>query len=293
MVEYPTTIGTLPSEILMNILCLFPTRSLLPLTPTSRRIHDVILRIVHNRMLAAASIPDHRVVLECYHPSTKHSTPYYICEYLGSDDLETRAGLQNSCTLGQLRGLYSHFRPIQPEGDRKVWAVHPISGWHATTLDAFRENTGGMVSQNVDLESYEQFSQLQSVVNMVKVGPRKGLFQSCVTIGEGLTRVWRDWLGEQLKRHGSCSDTQLESEDDSKARLLWSSVDQHTGLRLRVAERKESTAGTTRQYTDDENVSYTLQYEELVVRTSQLLLQVEASLSQEVNHEGKPMMTVS
>ncbi|KAH9219247.1 hypothetical protein DL95DRAFT_423021 [Leptodontidium sp. 2 PMI_412] len=277
----------------MNVLCLFPTKSLLPLTLTSRRIHDVILRIIHNRMLAAANIPGHHVVLECYHPSTKHSTPYYICEYLGTDDLEMRAGLQDSCTLGHLRGLYSHFRPVQPEGDRKVWAVHPISGWHATTLDAFRENTGGLVSQNVDLESYEQFSQLQSVVNLVKVGPKKGLFQSCVTIGEGLTRVWRNWLGEQVKRNESSNDSQLESEDDSKTRLLWSSMDQHTGLRLHVTEGKEFTVGPTRRNGDDENVSYTLQYEELVVRTSQLLLQVEESLSQEVNHEGKPMMTVS
>ncbi|KAH7327149.1 hypothetical protein BKA65DRAFT_528154 [Rhexocercosporidium sp. MPI-PUGE-AT-0058] len=293
MVEYPPTIGTLPNEILMNILCLFPTQSLLRLISTSRRIHDVILRIVHNRMLAAANIPGHQVILECYHPSTKHCTPYYICQYLSTDDLEARAGSQDSCTLGQLRGLYSHFRPIQPEGERKVWAVHPISGWHATTLDAFRDNTEGLVSQNLDLESYEQFSQLQSVINIVKVGPTKGLFQSCVTIGEGLTRVWRNWLGDHAKRNGALSVAQLELQDDNQARLLWSSMDQHTGLRFRVAENDAPNAGTIRRNVDDETVSYTLQYEELVVRTSQLLLQVEASLSREVNHEGKSMLTVS
>ncbi|PVH71923.1 hypothetical protein DL98DRAFT_520742 [Cadophora sp. DSE1049] len=290
MVDYPTTIGSLPNEILMNILCLFPTTSLLPLTLTSRRIHDVILRIIHNRMLTAANIPGHQVVLECYHPSTKHSTPYYICEYLGTDDLCTVAGLQESCTLGQLRGLYSHFRPIQPEGDRKVWAVHPIGGWRATTLDAFREHTEGLVSQNVDLESYEQFSQLQSQVNVVKVGPRKGIFQGCITVGEGLTRIWRDWLGNQAKKNRSSNAAELESQDE---RLLWSSMKEHTGLRLNVIERKDSTAGSTRRNADDENVSYILQYEALVVRTSQLLLQVEKTLSEEVNHEGKAFMTVS
>ncbi|KAH7379766.1 hypothetical protein BKA64DRAFT_698099 [Cadophora sp. MPI-SDFR-AT-0126] len=287
MVEYPTTIGTLPNEILMNILCLFPTTSLLPLTLTSRRIHNVILRIIHNRMLAAANIPGHQVVLECYHPSTKYSTPYYICEYLGTDDLRTVANVQQSCTLGQLHGLYSHFRPIQPEGDRKVWAVHPISGWRATTLDVFREHSEGLVSQNVDLESYEQFSQLQSQVSVVKVGPRQGIFQGCITVSEGLTRVWRDWLGSQAKINGSSKAAQLESQDE---RLLWSAMNQHSGLRLNVIESKDPSS--TRRNADDEDVSYILQYEELVVRTSQLLLQVEKTLSEEVNHEGKKM-TVS
>ncbi|KAK0113535.1 hypothetical protein ONS96_014394 [Cadophora gregata f. sp. sojae] len=290
MVGYPTAVGTLPNEILMNIFCLFPTTSLLPLTLTSHRIHDVILRIVHNRMLAAASIPGHQVILECYHPSTKHITPYYICEYLRTDDLCSVVGLQERCTLGQLRGLYSHFRPIQPEGDRKVWAVHPINGWRATTLDTFRENTGGLVAQNVDLESYEQFSQLQSAVNVVKIGPRKGIFQSCITVGEGLTRFWRNWLGEQAKKNWSASFAQAESQDE---RLLWSSMNQHTGLRLRVIERLGSASSSTRIHVDDDNVSYTLQYEELVVRTSRLLLQVEKTLSEEVNHEGKAMMAIA
>ncbi|KAK0114291.1 hypothetical protein ONS95_013786 [Cadophora gregata] len=265
MVGYPTAVGTLPNEILMNIFCLFPTTSLLPLTLTSHRIHDVILRIVHNRMLAAASIPGHQVILDV-------------------------VGLQERCTLGQLRGLYSHFRPIQPEGDRKVWAVHPINGWRATTLDTFRENTGGLVAQNVDLESYEQFSQLQSAVNVVKIGPRKGIFQSCITVGEGLTRFWRNWLGEQAKKNWSASFAQAESQDE---RLLWSSMNQHTGLRLRVIERLGSASSSTRIHVDDDNVSYTLQYEELVVRTSRLLLQVEKTLSEEVNHEGKAMMAIA
>ena len=287
----------------MNILCLFPTTSLLPLTLTSRRIHDVILRIIHNRLLAAANIPGHQVVLECYHPSTKHSTPYYICEYLGTDDLCTVAGEQQTCTLGQLRGLYSHFRPTQPEGDRKVWAVHPITGWRTTTLDAFIENTDGLVSQDVDLESYEQFSQLQSQVSVVKIGPQRGIFQGCITVGEGLTRVWRNWLGEQAKKHGVSNVIQPEPQNGS---LLWSSMTEHTGLRLHVTERQGSAAAPIRRNADDENVSYTLQYEgtssmsftitvanfpsELVVRTSQLLLQVEKTLSEEVNHEGKTMI---
>jgi hypothetical protein len=44
--------------------------------------------------------------------------------------------------------------------------------------------------QNVYLESHELFSQLQSVANVVKVGPKKDLFLSCVNdwggVDEGL-----------------------------------------------------------------------------------------------------------
>lgn len=223
----------------MNILCLFPTPSLLQLALTCRRIHDIILRIIHNRLLAAANISGHQVVLECFHPSTKHSTPYYICEYLGTDHIGTDAGVQEGCTLGQLRDLYSHFRPVEPEGERKVWALHPVSGWRATTLNAFRENTGGLVSEDVELESYEQFSQLQSMVKVVKVGPSRGVFQSCVTISEGLTRVWRNWLAEQARHNESLDVSKPKSNDDCKARLLWSSMNQHTGLRFYVTKKKE------------------------------------------------------
>ncbi|KAL2061380.1 hypothetical protein VTL71DRAFT_7653, partial [Oculimacula yallundae] len=281
MAESPT-ISTLPSEVLMNIFCLFRTQYLLPLTITSRRIHDVIIRIIYNRLLAAANMPGYQVVLECYHPAAKFTTPYYICEYLGTDDLKIRNEVQVNYTLGQLRGLYSRFRPLQPEGARKVWAIHPISGWRATTLDVFMEEAEGLVPQNVDLESYEQFSQLQSAVNVVKIGSRQGVFQGCINVGEGLTRVWRNWLEEQAGINWSSSATQLDSQDSRKARLLWSSLDESSGLRLRVTEQKDMTTGT--RSAEDDSVSYTLRYEELIVRTSKLLLKVEASLSQEGCH---------
>ncbi len=230
----------------MNILCLLPTRSLLPLTLTSRRIHDVILRIIHNRLLTAASLVDHQVVLECYHPSAKNTTPYYACEYLGTDSLsDSCPDSQESCTLGQLRGLYSHFRPARP-------------------LGTHREYDGELVSHNIDLESYELFSQLQSDVSMVKVGTRNGFFLNCITIAEGLTRVWRNWLGEQAKKSLPSNSTQQESTEDYKKRLLWSSLSEHTGLRLRVEERKDIPAPVIqRRSGEEENVSYTLFYEGL------------------------------
>ncbi|KUJ19014.1 uncharacterized protein LY89DRAFT_696371 [Mollisia scopiformis] len=288
-------IGSLPNEILISILSLFPTRTLLPMATTSRRIHNVILSIIHRRLLAAASVADRQLILECYHPSAKFSTPYYNCEYLGTDALDGEScGIEKeTCSdLGRLRGLYSHFRPAQPEGDRKIWTPRPTGGWLQATLDQVTSQKEGLVCQNVDLESYELFCQLQSVVNIVKPGPN-GYFSSSTKISEGLMRVWRDWLAERSQSPLSTTSTSSESREEQKKRLLWSSVKEDIGLRLRVVERTDLRPPLLRGRDEDPNVGYTLQYEELVVRTSQLLLKLEAALERERSHEGKAIVIVS
>lgn len=153
--------------------------------------------------------------------------------------------------------MYSHFVPRQPEGDRKVWKPIPTGGWLPATMDEFIDPQAEFVSQNIDLESYEQFSQLQSVVSMVKTGPRQGYFLSNVTIGEGLTRVWRNWLLERAE----CPTSETLSEEEQRKKLLWSSIHEHTGLRLRVNERHEVAAPILRFRDEDENLGYTLHYE--------------------------------
>lgn len=286
-VQSTVGIGSLPNEILINILSLFPTLSLLPLTTTSHRVYDVILSIIHQRLLAAASIAGHQLILECYHPSAKFMTPYYNCEYLGTDSLEEVC--EERCgSLGKLRGMYSHFRPIQPEGDRKVWTPRPTGGWLQANLNEIVSQKEGLVCQDIDLESYELFCQLQSVVNVVRPGPKTGYFSSSTKISEGLMRVWRDWLAERSQKISSTSN------EEHDKRLLWSSVKEDIGIRLRVVERTEIRPPLLRGRGDeDPNVGYTLQYEELVVRSSQLLLKLEASLEREQNHEGKAIVIVT
>jgi len=287
--EHDSLFAELPGEILISIFSQFSTCSLLPLTTTSRRIHDIILRIIHTRILKAASLQNHQLVFECWHPSTKLSTPYYLCDYLGTDALgeyseltPTYENKKDEGQLGKLYSLYSHFRPIQPNGDRKVWRPHPAGGWFPARFNDFDPLNEEYVTQNIDLESHELFSQLQSVVNVVKVGPRRGTFLSSVTIGEGLTRVWRDWLAERVRSE--------KGDEEYDKRLLWNSLEEHIGLRLKVIEREDVPAPIIRAMYEDPNVGYTLQYEELVVRSAQLLLMVEKSLEQEVSSSGKAIV---
>jgi len=294
--KHDNSFAELPGEILISIFSQFSTRSLLPLTTTSRRIHDIIIRIIHTRILKAASLKNHQLVFECWHPSTKLSTPYYLCDYLGTDAFEahtepspTHKNGKDVGELGNLYSLYSHFRPIQPDGDRRVWRPHPAGGWLPAIFNDFELLDEKYVTQNIDLESHELFSQLQSVVNIVKVGPRKGTFLSSVTIGEGLTRIWRDWLAERASIETGVADGK-EGDEEYGKRLLWSSLDEHIGLRLRVNEREDVSAPVIRARYEDPNVGYTLQYEELVVRSAQLLLMVEESLEQEVSSSGKAIV---
>lgn len=126
-----------------------------------------------------------------------------------------------------------------------------------------REEGEEYVSQDIYLESHELFSQLMSVVNVVKTGPKKDLFLSCVTVGEGLVRVWRNWLAERADDFREEGGRDGDDEEEGKG-LLWSSVDRHVGLRLRVLEREDMARDrgpVLVSRDEDPNVGYTLQYE--------------------------------
>lgn len=161
-------------------------------------------------------------------------------------------------SLGQLRNLYSHFRPIKPESDRREPRAHPAGGWLAVPPNSnalVNDDNSELVCQNIHLESHELFSQLCNITNLVKVGPRRGLFLSCVNITEGIIRVWRNWLADRCKSRNS---TTMEERE---RRLLWADPHEHVGLRMRIKERTDVVAPVFVSRDEDEPVSYTLQYE--------------------------------
>ncbi|KAM3065506.1 hypothetical protein ACMFMG_011608 [Clarireedia jacksonii] len=290
MLDISAGIGSLPNELLINVLSLFPTRELLPIACTCHRFHDLIIRIIHHRLIAAASLKDHKLILKCFHPSTKLITPYLFCDYLGtdgfSDDVAGEGDIykdvEETGRLGKMAGLYSHFRPVPPE-DRMVWKRSPTGGAVPGVLAKSEEE---LVSQDIELESHELFSQLCTITNLVKVGPNRGLFLSCVNIGDGLTRVWRNWLSDRA----SANEKRIETEEEFENRLLWADADKHVGLRLRVSRDADAHAPLLLGQDEDVSVSYKLEYEELVIRSTQLLLKVEESLTREVENLGKAIV---
>ncbi|TKA54898.1 hypothetical protein B0A49_12483 [Cryomyces minteri] len=300
---------TLPNELLLAILNILPTRALLPLALVSHRFHAVILRLIQNRLALAANLTEHTLLLECYHPSAKLTQPPLYCTYLGTEGL-AKPELDGDDDramgrLGFLNGLYSRFRPLRKEPDTS-------SSGHYGTADE-------LVTEIVSLEAGEGFTQHCVVTNLVKVGPRRGLFMSFIDIGDGVLRIWREWLAEQatlsplqsptppsiLDDYASSSSCACPAVEDTTkgqnsaensprndTRVLWvNNSSDSVGIKFRVKERRWRRDNPILFQSDDEvAVSYSIEYEELLIRTTHLLLKVEKSLLQEHNHSGKAVV---
>jgi hypothetical protein len=145
--ESPNELASLPSEVspilhlnvpaLITILdhhkCSLPLPETRPSTPNYHltRMYDLIIRVIHNRLPAAAPLAGHKVILECCHPHAKLNARHFFYECLGSDSFEGERNephdVDKVTKLSKLKGLCCHFRLIQPAGARMVW--HPrLSG---------------------------------------------------------------------------------------------------------------------------------------------------------------------
>ncbi|KAM0124338.1 hypothetical protein ACHAP3_010417 [Botrytis cinerea] len=287
MVDSFTGIASMPNELLITVLSLFSTRRLLPLACTCHRFHDLIIRIIHHRLIAAAALKNHKLILECFHPSTKLITPYALCDYLGTDGLsddvvgegDVYKDVNSTGRLGKMAGLYSHFRPLQPEE-----RIRHVAG--STRPTHLPESEDRLVSQIIDLESHELFSQLCTITNIVKVGPKRGLLLSCVNVGEGVIRVFRDWMSDRVE----ANERHIDNPEECNKRLLWSDTEKHVGLKFKVSKWEEAPAPILLPRDEEAPVFYKLQCEELVLRTTQLLLHTEESLTREVEHSSKAIV---
>lgn len=232
----------------------------------SHRISAIILRILHNRLVAAAELHSHTLLLECYHPSVKLFEPPYFCAYHGTDGLSlyeaaTEDGPNVAARLAVMHNMYSRFRPYQREleaGGRKVVPrpgdIHGSRTFPGTVQDQYQGDT---VKQTLSLESHELFTQLVAQTNLVKIGPRHGLFTCFVEVEEGVLRVWKDWLGEtaakgriarvdevqqDVERVGKGKEAAQTAEvvkvDLDDTRILWVSPSRNTGIRFNVKEKK-------------------------------------------------------
>lgn len=254
------------TQLLLHLFVPLQTPELLPLTLISHRIHSIILRILHNRLVAAAELDSHSLLLECYHPSAKLTEPPYFCAYQGTDGLSlyknpSEPDRVTTARLGEMRQMYSRFRPNRREleegGRRVVRRPGDIPGSRTYPGTAQDKYKGELVKQTVSLEAHELFTQLVAQTNLVKIGPYNGLFSAFVDVEEGVLRVWRKWLGDNASR-GSTTGTDTQNNvgqelgkgkeavrevvgkrlDPDDQRILWVSTAKNTGIRFNVKERK-------------------------------------------------------
>lgn len=222
------------------------------------------------------------MVLECYHPSVKISTPTLRCEYIGTDGI-AEAG--ENIELVSLKNLYSRFRPSSAPD--VVRGRPPIAG--RNIYGGPSDSTG--LSHDLYLDSGEPFSQLCTQASIIMVDPERGLFLSISSITEGVIRVWRQWLQAQsqlsdLPVRTSSDSTLPKSSDGSHSVILWTDVlTENVGLKFRVIEKQVGSAPLLYGPDDEPPVAYTLQYEGM---ESGLLLGITEVLTQTLTGNRAP-----
>ena len=178
------------------------------------------MRILHFRLLLAAAAPEYKLILEAYHPTRRYTDPYLFCTYLGTDGLSSKhegeGSLYEDCTtesgrFAKLGSLYSRFRPERPgvEGSipvRRVAGMTPNSAGAGNPNQPIYTNSGDggnvKIQHTINLDADELFGQFCAYSNLVRLGPRRGVFLSTVPIVEsrqGWMRVWRYWLVERAR----------------------------------------------------------------------------------------------
>ncbi len=239
-------------------------------------MHLLAVHTLHQRLLAISSIPGHELILECYHPSLKISTPYLSCRYLGTrhpTDCDaaaaaaTAAAQQDGPSLGHVCQLYASFRPVVTEENRRrrfrmVWPVS-VRGGPPAGFDSADE----VATQDLHLDDGELFSQLCTAINLVTSGRRDGLFVTHYNMSEHVVRVFRRWLDDMAASSSSSSDGQSWNAASKVSlasdRILWVDAAKTIGLCFHVslgpAERMPLLSGSD----DYPDVSYTLAYEGL------------------------------
>ncbi|KAL3457487.1 hypothetical protein BJX64DRAFT_268744 [Aspergillus heterothallicus] len=252
---------SLPNEVFVQILSPLTTRDLLPLATVSQRFHALVLRLLHYRLLLSASLTEYKLILECFHPTSKLIEPHVFCTYLGTPGLSDKydgegslyENIDTAQKLGRLGLLYSRFRPEDFPGEGAPSIKRPVN-----------------------LEGFEEFSQLCVVVNVVKSIPGTTHPISIINVEDGVIRLFRDWL------KGRASDLQTSQD----CHTLWVGQSKNVGLKFRVQEvNRLDTSLPVLIHRDEESfLSYEIFIDELLVRTTRLLLTVEKSLQEQQHY---------
>lgn len=121
------------------------------------------------------------------------------------------------------------------------------------------EEVDRTATQEIHLDEGELFSQLCCVTNIVKEGPRHGLFTSHVNMSDGVIRVWRDWLAHRASGPATRDESEQFRIDDEG--ILWDGASKSIGLRFRAISEPSERVPLISGPSDDIPVSYTLVYE--------------------------------
>ncbi|RDA85401.1 hypothetical protein CP532_1946 [Ophiocordyceps camponoti-leonardi (nom. inval.)] len=299
----------LRDAILSTTLSSLPARDLASARAVSRRFEACATRLLHRRLSQGwDSQAGSKLLLDCFHPSERVSTPYLSCSFRGTRTLETG----ESPSRGGITSVYSSFRPFVADDALRR------RPWFFTSTGTGEDNVGGggeeggeegvkEATQTIELEQGETLSQLCVATNLVRYS---SVLVSHVRTCEGVVRLWRKWLAEMADEEEEEQDEEEEDHDDVYAEeeedddeegytssgssssssatditstgFLWVDAEKNVGLRFRVDPPPTSAPLRVSEGDDEEEeeeppVRYTLVYQELLVRSCTLLIAMEAA----------------
>lgn len=259
----------------MQILTFFPSQHLLFLAAVSRRFRDLAGHIVHGRLTVATSLKDYKLILECYHPTNQYEEPYLFCESLDTPGQSNE--IQSPESNGDFKGeddclrtiatLYSSFRPVRghddinpsPNSIESIPDTQSILDPSVPSFLSHSEDEEKRMTRSVHLDNDELFSQLCISIALVQLGPRRGVFLSCIDVLEKRTaRIWRQWL----------LDNSSGSVDGGPERIIWADQARNVGLKVQVREmKKKHHAPILQPMEEDQAINYELELEGVYLRS--------------------------
>jgi hypothetical protein len=129
-----------------------------------------------------------------------------------------------------------------------------------------------MIRQTLNLEGHELFTQLCAVVNIVKFGPKPGVFKSFVEVEDSVLRVWREWLEKMTEKRngedeagGSVGAEEVHTAlapGIDEVNVLWVGSAKNTGIRFNVREKRlRRDLPVIMHINEDAPVSYEIEYD--------------------------------
>lgn len=193
--------------------------------------------IVDRRLRDTLTGQSFELIWECYTPSDKAITPYYFASYVATET----SGLSPSAS-------YSRFNLHGPHG-------------------------GNPAKYSVVLEPYEAFSQLCIQANLVRIGPRRGLFLAVVGCFEENLRIKRDFL---------------DRAEIGEEYVFWLHRDD-VGVRCRfLGRRLENHSQAILVEESELPILYEVEFVEVMLRTGLLLSRLEES----ARHESQTALVI-
>ncbi|KAL6248782.1 hypothetical protein RBB50_003844 [Rhinocladiella similis] len=184
------------------------------------------------------------------------------------------------------------------------------------------------VIHNLYLDADELFCQFCAYASLVRLGPHRGVFLSNVHIvqpGQGVMRVWKQWLQDRAQELW-CVESELASQSQPQPQstssstrnnpptttssssssspssqnnrpnigldknILWTDYRKNVGLRVAIRDREGKCYTQDPSEYEDTPMSFCIEIQELVVRTTHLMLAVETSAQAGDGQTGKALI---